>query len=125
MSIIDNLLGGSSNNGSGDNSNVSNAQESSSTHDFGSVISTDPMLHGSLSNLLHSTQNDSGNGDGNNGGGNGYNDSSDFTGLGHGALDFSAPTFVGVSSVNENQNASENHSNSSGDNNGGLLHGLL
>lgn len=103
MSILDSLLGGKSGNG---------AQESSNSNDFGSVIGTSPALGVSLSDLLHSSQSDTGDGS---------NDSSEFTGLGSLDLGFSAPTVIGVSSSSDSSSASESH----GGNGGGLLNGLL
>lgn len=103
MSILDSILGGN---------NGNSAEQSSSANDFGSVIGTSPGLGLSLDDVLHSSDSSSGNG---------FEDSSEFTGIGGLDLGFSAPTVVGVSSSNENSSMSE----SNGGGNGGLLNGLL
>lgn len=104
MSILDGILGG--------NGNGNNEQQSSNSHDFSSVIGTDPSFGTSLHDLLHSSNsNSSGDGDSN---------SSEFTGLGSMSVGFSAPTVVGVSSSNDSHTASSDHGG-----NGGLLNGLL
>lgn len=110
MSILDNILGGGSNSGGSDS-----AQQSNSSHDFSSVIGIDPSLGLSLHDLLSSNQSSE------DGGGTGGSDSSDFTGLGSLGAHVSAPTLIGVSSMNDQSSASENH----GNDHGGLLNGLL
>lgn len=104
MSILDSILGGNSGGGN-------SVQDSSSSHNLGSVIGTDPAFGTSVNDLLHLSHSDSGGG---------FSDTSGFTGLGSLGLGFSAPTVVGVSSTNDSSNASESHGGS-----GGLLNGLL
>lgn len=108
MSILDNLLGGNSGNGS---------EQSSNSNDFGSVIGTNPGFGLSLDDVLHSSDSSSSHSDN----GDSSEDSTEFTGIGGLDVGFSAPTVVGVSSSSENSSMSE----SNGGGNGGLLNGLL
>jgi|SRR6185312_6988295 hypothetical protein len=98
MSILDSLLGGSSNGTSSQSTDIN--------------AGTAPTLGLSLADLLHSTSTDSGGTD--NGG------SSDFVGLGSLDLGLTAPTFLGVSTSSDHTDSgtTDNHG-------GGLLGGLL
>lgn len=109
MSILDSILGG--------NNGGNNAEQSSNSHSFDTVIGTNPAFDNDVQDVLHSSQSDSGSSDGDS-----YSDSSDFTGIGSLHNSFSAPTVIGVSSSNDSSNASESHG---GGNGGGLLNGLL
>lgn len=97
MSILDNLLGGSS---GGDSA-------SQSSNSFDATFGTAPSLGLQTSDVLSFESSDD------NGG-----DSSSFTGIGDLGLGLSAPTVLGVSSSNKSADVSEGDS-------GGLLGGLL
>jgi len=101
MSIIDQLLGGSS---SGD----STSQNSSN---LDTVLGTSPSLGLELSDVLHASN--SGAGD--------SGSTSDFTGIGDLGLGLTAPTLVGINASSD----SASSSTMEGDHGGGLLGGLL
>jgi hypothetical protein len=104
MAILENILGGNS----GDQ--VSSSENSNS---FDSQIGTNPQFGTQLSDVLHFTDSSSDS--------NGGSDSTSFTGIGDASIGFAAPTFIGVSSMND----SSDYSSSQDQSNGGLLGGLV
>jgi hypothetical protein len=107
MSILDNILGGG-----GDQESTS---QNSNNND--AVFGTNPNFGTDLSDVLHfeNASNDSDGSDGDS-----SSDSTSLTGIGDASVDFAAPTFLGISSSQENSQ----HQASDGDNGGGLLSGI-
>lgn len=104
MSILDSLLGGSSN-------DEQSTDSSSQTQDLDSVFATNPTAGLHASDILHSSESSS---DG--------SDESSFTGIGDVGLDLSAPTLLGISSSSSDDQFSSRDSDGGG---GGLLGGLI